>query len=97
MTMNYIHIQEKYDYKRRTGEEFNTEETYGVKAYTTVISRELKDRYKEFKLPGDLVDGIIRESINTFKTVGKEVLKGNASLPVFRWNVYKKRGYSRGA
>src|SRR5699024_4345045 len=84
MTMNYVNIQEKYDYKNEKGKKFNVEEQYGVKLYTRVINRKLKEKYKGCNIPADLLEQAVRESLNVFKTNSKEVLKGNASLMVFR-------------
>lgn len=84
MTMNYVHIQEKFEYKNKTGENFNVEEHYGVRSYTTIINRTLKEKYGECEIPSDLLEQAVRESINVFNTNSLEVLKGNASLMVFR-------------
>src|SRR5699024_2415946 len=77
MTMNYVHIQEKFEYKNKTGENFNVEEHYGVRSYTTIINRTLKEKYGECEIPSDLLEQAVRESINVFnrseeRRVGKE-------------------------
>src|SRR5699024_12204424 len=77
LTMNYVHIQEKFEYKNKTGENFNVEEHYGVRSYTTIINRTLKEKYGECEIPSDLLEQAVRESINVFnrseeRRVGKE-------------------------
>src|SRR5699024_2910017 len=84
MTMNYVHIQEKFEYKNKTGEDFNVEKKYGVKVYKTIIYRTLKEKYKDFNIPSGILNDSIREALSTFNTNSLEVLKGNASLMVFR-------------
>lgn len=84
MGMNYVHVRDSYRHKQETGKSLSVKEKYGVATYATVISRELKERYKELDIPGDLLEQIIRQALDIFKTNNKEVLKGNAVLTTFR-------------
>src|SRR5699024_6502827 len=86
-TMNFVHMQVKYDYKNEIGKIFNVEVNYEVKSYTIFINRNLKEKYKGCNIPTDFFKIAKRKSLNVFKINSKELLKGNASLNVFRSNL----------
>ena len=84
MRMHYLFIQEKYEHKRETGEALKVKDVYGVSTYTTVMNRKIKGNEEYNGLPGDLIELIIRQAIDSFNTNSREVLANNASLPNFR-------------
>src|SRR5699024_6340603 len=84
VAMHYLYQKEKSNYKQKHGVTLKVRKIYGVSSYTTVISRELKEKYKEKHLPGDLLEQIIRRAINTFRTNASEVMKHHATLMTFR-------------
>lgn len=86
VAMHYLHQKEKRNYKQKYSIALNVRNVYGVNSYTTVISRELKEKYKEQHLPGDLLEQIIRRAINTFRTNASEIMKHHATLMTFRKN-----------
>src|SRR5699024_8771787 len=83
ITMHYIFVKERMNYKNETGQNLDVYRKYGVKTYTTVINRTIKEKFKSMELPGDLYEQIVRKAIDTFNTNSKEILKSNASLPSF--------------
>lgn len=82
--MHYLHIHEKYEYKDEHGENLEVFKRYGVKSYSTVINRELKTMKEGEHIPGDLIEQIARQAVETFNTNAREVLSNNASLSNFR-------------
>lgn len=84
MREHYLFIQERYKYEEETGRKMNVKDVYGVSTYTTIINRSIKERNKDANIPGDIVERIIRQAIDTFNTKARDVLAGNASLPSFR-------------
>src|SRR5690625_4581764 len=85
ITMNYVHIQEKFEYERINGKgSFKIKDQYGVATFSTIINRKLKEKYADFYLPGDLLEQAVRSALSTFRTHSRDILKGNASLIHFR-------------
>lgn len=84
VAMHYLHQKEKITYKKKHGVALNVRKVYGVSSYTTIISRELKEKYQEQHLPGDLLEQIIRQAIDTFNTNASGIMKHNATLMTFR-------------
>lgn len=85
--MHYVNIQEKYAHERDNGKISNKDwctKMYGVSTFSTVINRTLKTREESKNIPGDLVELIARQAVDTFNTNSREVLANNASLPTFR-------------
>src|SRR5690625_2986879 len=85
--MHYVNIQEKYEYEQDHGRISARDwcmKKYGVATFTTVINRTLKTREESEDIPGDLIEQIARQAIDTFNTNSREVLANNASLPTFK-------------
>lgn|SRR5690625_2829436 len=85
--MHYVNIQEKYEYEQEHGRISARDwciERYNAATFSTHINRTLKTREESEDIPGDLVELIARQAVDTFNTNSREVLANNASLPTFR-------------
>lgn len=85
--MYYLFTQEKYEYEKNFGKISYKDyclKFYEVPSYVTIINRTIKQDEEAKNIPGDLVEQIISQAIDTFNTNAREVLSNNASLSNFR-------------
>ena len=68
--------------KRMNGEK--RKETYGYSSYENVIINEIKEDYSEYGLHSELLPGLVKEAVQAYKKVQKDMMRGSATIPTFK-------------
>lgn len=68
--------------KRMNGEK--RKETYGYSSYENVIINEIKEDYSEYRLHSELLPGLVKEAVQAYKKVQKDMMRGSATIPTFK-------------
>src|SRR5699024_1385152 len=68
--------------KRMNGEK--RKEVYGYASYESVIINEIKGDYAEYGLHSEILPGLVKEAVQAYKKVQKDMMRGSATIPTFK-------------
>ena len=68
--------------KRMNGEK--RKEVYGYSSYESVIVNEIKGDYAEYGLHSEILPGLVKEAVQAYKKVQKDMMRGSATIPTFK-------------
>ena len=68
--------------KRMNGEK--RKEMYGYANYESVIANEIKGDYTEYGLHSELILQLIKDAVQAYKKVQKDMMRGSATIPTFK-------------
>lgn len=68
--------------KRMNGEK--RKEVYGYASYENVIINEIKEDYSEYGLYSEILPGLVKEAVQAYKKVQKDMMRGSATIPTFK-------------